>query len=103
MKHSILFDAGPEESAWRRNVERLGIDVSIIEVVTLSHWHRDHSRGLLEAIRMIRQGKKKETQSLLTFMPIDRNIAVSRLGQRQIWLFLWKPIRPLMSWQRRAQ
>lgn len=59
MKHSVLFDAGPEESAWRRNVERLGIDVSTIEVVTLSHWHRDHSGGLLEAIRMIRQGKNR--------------------------------------------
>ncbi|KAL2866992.1 cytochrome P450 [Aspergillus lucknowensis] len=57
-KHAILFDAGPEEDAWERNVRRMRPDLSSVELVQLSHWHRDHSGGLLRAIRMINQAKK---------------------------------------------
>lgn len=45
-KHSVLFDAGPEGDAWERNVKRLRPDLSCVEVVQLSHWHRDHSGAL---------------------------------------------------------
>ncbi|KAL1968157.1 hypothetical protein VTN77DRAFT_2288 [Rasamsonia byssochlamydoides] len=58
VKHSILFDTGPEEQAWERNVTRLQADISSIEVIQLSHWHRDHSGGMLKAIRMIKEAKK---------------------------------------------
>ncbi|KAL5049980.1 hypothetical protein BDW71DRAFT_194957 [Aspergillus fruticulosus] len=57
-KHSILFDAGPEEEAWERNVRRMKPDISSIELVQLSHWHRDHSGGLLRAVRMIADAKE---------------------------------------------
>jgi 7,8-dihydropterin-6-yl-methyl-4-(beta-D-ribofuranosyl)aminobenzene 5'-phosphate synthase len=43
VKHSVLFDIGPEEDAWEKNVRRLAVDISEIEVIQLSHWHRDHS------------------------------------------------------------
>jgi 7,8-dihydropterin-6-yl-methyl-4-(beta-D-ribofuranosyl)aminobenzene 5'-phosphate synthase len=43
VKHSVLFDAGPEGGIWERNVKRLQPDLSTVEVVQLSHWHRDHS------------------------------------------------------------
>jgi 7,8-dihydropterin-6-yl-methyl-4-(beta-D-ribofuranosyl)aminobenzene 5'-phosphate synthase len=33
-KHTILFDTGPEESAWERNVSRLRPDLSKIELVS---------------------------------------------------------------------
>lgn len=52
-KHTLLFDAGPEASAWRRNATRTRADISQIEHIHLSHWHRDHSGGLPEAVRMI--------------------------------------------------
>lgn len=42
-KHSVLFDVGPEEDVWERNVNRLRPNLSSIEVIQLSHWHRDHS------------------------------------------------------------
>lgn len=42
-KRSILFDTGPEEDVWERNVKRLGVDLSTVETIVLSHWHRDHS------------------------------------------------------------
>lgn len=56
-KHTMLFDTGPEESAWERNATRLRADISSIEHIHLSHWHRDHSGGMLEAIRMINAAK----------------------------------------------
>ncbi|KAL4923504.1 cytochrome P450 [Aspergillus undulatus] len=57
-KHSVLFDAGPEEEAWQRNVRRMRPDLSSVELVQLSHWHRDHSGGLLRAVRMISDAKE---------------------------------------------
>jgi metal-dependent hydrolase (beta-lactamase superfamily II) len=47
VSHSVLFDAGPEEDAWERNAKRLRADLASVEVIQLSHWHRDHS-GLFE-------------------------------------------------------
>ncbi|GKZ17171.1 hypothetical protein AbraIFM66951_001660 [Aspergillus brasiliensis] len=58
-QHTILFDAGPEGDAWERNVKRLRPDLAAVEVVQLSHWHRDHSGGLQRAIEMITAAKKE--------------------------------------------
>ncbi|KAF2666822.1 Metallo-hydrolase/oxidoreductase [Microthyrium microscopicum] len=57
-KRTILFDTGPEESGWERNVSRLRADISQVEVIMLSHWHRDHSGGMLRAVEMINEGRK---------------------------------------------
>ncbi|KAF2448847.1 Metallo-hydrolase/oxidoreductase [Karstenula rhodostoma CBS 690.94] len=51
--HTLLFDAGPEEDVFEKNVTRSRADLSAVEHVHLSHWHRDHSGGLPRAIRMI--------------------------------------------------
>ncbi|KAJ5111006.1 hypothetical protein N7532_001541 [Penicillium argentinense] len=58
-KHSVLFDTGPEEDVWERNVKRLRPDLSSVEVIQLSHWHRDHSGGLLRAIKMIKEARSE--------------------------------------------
>lgn len=42
-RHTMLFDTGPEEDVWERNVKRLRPEISSIELIHLSHWHRDHS------------------------------------------------------------
>ncbi|KAF9892814.1 hypothetical protein FE257_000403 [Aspergillus nanangensis] len=65
-KHSILFDAGPEADAWERNVQRLRPNLASVEVVQLSHWHRDHSGGLARAIQMITEAKKATGQTTST-------------------------------------
>lgn len=39
----MLFDVGPEEAAFERNATRLGAALGKVEVIHLSHWHRDHS------------------------------------------------------------
>ncbi|GAD95624.1 conserved hypothetical protein [Paecilomyces variotii No. 5] len=54
-KHYLLFDAGPEGEVWDRNSRRLRSDIDSIEHIVLSHYHRDHSGGLVRAIELIQQ------------------------------------------------
>jgi 7,8-dihydropterin-6-yl-methyl-4-(beta-D-ribofuranosyl)aminobenzene 5'-phosphate synthase len=54
--HTLLFDTGPDESVFRRNVERLGFDMGGIESIVLSHGHWDHSGAMLLALEMIQLG-----------------------------------------------
>jgi len=51
--HTLLFDTGPDDSVFRRNVERLGFDMGGIESIVLSHGHWDHSGAMLLALEMI--------------------------------------------------
>ena len=39
------------------NAKRLRADIGAIEWIQLSHWHRDHSGGMLRAIDMINAAK----------------------------------------------
>ena len=57
----MLFDTGPEEHIWELNAKRLGADIARIETIQLSHWHRDHSGGMLKAVQMITDAKSKST------------------------------------------
>lgn len=59
-KHTILFDTGPEESAFERNAKRLKADVGKIEAIQLSHWHRDHSGGMLKVLQMVEEARKED-------------------------------------------
>ncbi|PGH13681.1 hypothetical protein AJ79_03530 [Helicocarpus griseus UAMH5409] len=58
-RRTMLFDVGPTEESWERNAERLGLNLSLVERIQLSHWHRDHSGGMLKAIQMIKDAKKE--------------------------------------------
>lgn len=44
-KHKILFDLGPND-LFLRNASKLGIDISDIDTVIISHGHYDHGGGL---------------------------------------------------------
>jgi 7,8-dihydropterin-6-yl-methyl-4-(beta-D-ribofuranosyl)aminobenzene 5'-phosphate synthase len=57
--HSVLFDVGPYGDVWVDNVERLGIDISSIDTVFLSHWHWDHSGGLPVAIAAVTDARRR--------------------------------------------
>lgn len=52
-KHTLLFDTGPEEESFEKNVSRLRTDLRAVEHIVLSHYHRDHTGGLPKAIRLI--------------------------------------------------
>ena len=51
---TVLFDTGPEEYAFERNVTRLGADLGAVEGIVLSHGHWDHAGAMLLALGMIR-------------------------------------------------
>lgn len=50
---TVLFDVGPYAHTWLDNADRLGLDLSSIELVFLSHWHADHSGGFPEVVGAI--------------------------------------------------
>ena len=50
----VLFDTGPEDYAFERNVTRLGVDLGAVEAIVLSHGHWDHAGAMLLALGMIR-------------------------------------------------
>lgn len=54
-RRTILYDAGPDGYAIRRNGALMGIRFSEIEALVLSHGHFDHSEGLPDAIQLIRK------------------------------------------------
>lgn len=54
MRRTMLFDTGPEEYAFERNVTRLGADLAPVEAIMLSHGHWDHAGAVLLALTMIR-------------------------------------------------
>ena len=72
MKHTLLFDTGPEEAAWERNAARLKADVGAIERIHLSHWHRDHSGGLIQAIKLINGAKSADQKNVAVDLHPDR-------------------------------
>jgi 7,8-dihydropterin-6-yl-methyl-4-(beta-D-ribofuranosyl)aminobenzene 5'-phosphate synthase len=52
--HTVLFDTGPEDYSFERNVTRLGADLGRVESIVLSHGHWDHAGAMLLALGMIR-------------------------------------------------
>ena len=45
-KHKLLLDTG-QTDAVVKNAEVLGVDLSLVDTVILSHGHYDHSGGIL--------------------------------------------------------
>jgi len=54
-RHTLLFDAGPEGALFLRNCRNLGISLTEVEAVAVSHGHWDHMGALLEALDAITQ------------------------------------------------
>ncbi|KZT27538.1 hypothetical protein NEOLEDRAFT_1154925 [Neolentinus lepideus HHB14362 ss-1] len=82
-KHYTLFDTGPDSRSLVRNVESMKVPVGQVGRVILSHWHGDHSGGLLSLLRhrkkVIREGNTdalpKIAVDLHPSRPIARGIA----------------------------
>jgi 7,8-dihydropterin-6-yl-methyl-4-(beta-D-ribofuranosyl)aminobenzene 5'-phosphate synthase len=51
---SVLFDSGPEDYAFERNMTRLGVDLGKVGSIVLSHGHWDHSGAMILALNAIR-------------------------------------------------
>jgi 7,8-dihydropterin-6-yl-methyl-4-(beta-D-ribofuranosyl)aminobenzene 5'-phosphate synthase len=50
---SILFDTGCSQEGVTENASRMGVDLTEVEVLVLSHGHWDHTGGLLSALKTI--------------------------------------------------
>jgi 7,8-dihydropterin-6-yl-methyl-4-(beta-D-ribofuranosyl)aminobenzene 5'-phosphate synthase len=57
----VLFDTGPDEDVFARNVDRLRLDLGLVDAIVLSHGHWDHGGALIKALSLIRQsnGQKR--------------------------------------------
>lgn len=51
--HSILFDTGSSPKGVIVNADGMGVNLSDIEAVVLSHGHPDHAGGLLSVVKIV--------------------------------------------------
>ena len=52
-QHTLLFDTGPDESIFERNVIRLGVDMGGVDAMMLSHGNWDHAGAMPRALQMM--------------------------------------------------
>ncbi|CAM1508878.1 Fc.00g026170.m01.CDS01 [Cosmosporella sp. VM-42] len=71
VKNTLLFDTGPEGDVLERNAKRLRLPMGDVDAIALSHWHRDHSGGLLSAIKLINE-EKRDSDPVLVDVPLNR-------------------------------
>ena len=55
VRHTVLFDSGPEGDAFQRNTQALAVDLGTIESIVLSHGHWDHAGGMIKALDLIQE------------------------------------------------
>lgn len=77
--YHTLFDTGPEGKSIARNLDSLKLDIRNVTRIVLSHWHRDHSGGILEVLKQ-RVAKQDDSTLPITVdlhpnRPIARGIA----------------------------
>jgi 7,8-dihydropterin-6-yl-methyl-4-(beta-D-ribofuranosyl)aminobenzene 5'-phosphate synthase len=73
----ILFDTGANDDTVQRNLKALGLDLSDVELVVLSHNHADHTTGLLPLRRQLAATSPRA----LTKAYVGRGIVWPRLGR----------------------
>ncbi|KAI0360827.1 hypothetical protein OH77DRAFT_1418843 [Trametes cingulata] len=69
-----LFDTGPDSRSIIRNIEALKLPVARVSRVVLSHWHCDHSGGMLAFLRYRREHAPDAPPCVVDLHP-DRPVA----------------------------
>ncbi|KAI0697733.1 beta-lactamase-like protein [Cerioporus squamosus] len=73
--HLTLFDTGPDSRSIIRNVEALQVPIERVERIILSHWHCDHSGGMLAFLKHRRVNCPPDTPPCVVDLHPDRPIA----------------------------
>jgi len=73
--HLTLFDTGPDNQSLVRNVLAMRIPVDKIGRVITSHWHRDHTGGLLSFLDLRRAAQSPCIVDVHPDRPLARGIA----------------------------
>jgi 7,8-dihydropterin-6-yl-methyl-4-(beta-D-ribofuranosyl)aminobenzene 5'-phosphate synthase len=80
----ILFDTGANDDTVQRNVKALGLDLSNVDTVVISHNHADHTTGLIPLRRQLAASAPKALATLYAgkglFLP--RIVAEGRVDDR---------------------
>ena len=79
IRHAMLFDTGPEGAIFLRNCANLGIALSGIECIAVSHGHWDHMAALPATLDAIREQGGTATVHVNPGMFNERAV---RLGER---------------------
>jgi len=53
-KHTILMDVSGSFETFHENASKLGIDLTVIEAIFISHWHGDHVGALSQVLPLIK-------------------------------------------------
>jgi len=77
LRHSLLFDTGPEETIFIRNCTNLGIPLGEVECVAITHGHWDHMGALPAAIDAIVQQGGRVTVHTNPDMFNERGVRLS--------------------------
>jgi 7,8-dihydropterin-6-yl-methyl-4-(beta-D-ribofuranosyl)aminobenzene 5'-phosphate synthase len=54
-KHSVLMDTSGSFKTFLNNASKLGLNLSVIEAVLISHWHGDHCGALSQVLSLLKQ------------------------------------------------
>jgi 7,8-dihydropterin-6-yl-methyl-4-(beta-D-ribofuranosyl)aminobenzene 5'-phosphate synthase len=76
--HKIVFDTAAIKESVLYNIKKLGIDLSDLEYIVLSHGHKDHTATTVELLRMSNRNVKVVTHPHL-FLP---KFTVAKDGRR---------------------
>ncbi len=55
-RRTVLFDTGPDAAVFERNVNRLSVDLGLVDAIVVSHGHWDHVGALETAIDLVCAG-----------------------------------------------
>ncbi len=75
--HKILFDTGARPRTVLENARELKIDLSDVQDVVLSHFHDDHTTGLMT----LRREFAKQNPAALSRVHVGKGIFLERRGQ----------------------
>ncbi|KAF9123527.1 hypothetical protein BGW39_008898 [Mortierella sp. 14UC] len=84
-EHKVLFDTGPHSAIFLENAKRLEIEFEKIEVIVLSHWHIDHSGGMLAAVERCQKARLQQQQQQES-SPVVLDLHPDRPDERGICL-----------------